>query len=360
VIQEKKKFWLIVCVLLFMVYFIMAGRPVPPETVLTPRWFYSLESAYPAVPGGAAGDWLPFTLNNRFGFVNEEGRFSINRIRTGALAIAENRWAEYGTEPERIAVRTALDETAGTIENPGGYPFFLDGRTFILGNEQNALSEIDGSGTIRWTYEFGAPLTCMDAAAGLVLTGSLDGAVELLDGEGNRMLIFEPGGSRYPVILGCAISGDGSRLGIVSGIDEQRFLLLERFGSGAGAYKVIYHEFLGDGFRRQVRIAFIDGGRRLVFEREGGIGLYEISSMKGVKVSLPGELVALDQEGGGGLCFVITALPEGRKLLTAIQFPGSVFMRFPFTSEDVFLGRRDSRLFVGGGMTMALFELEKK
>lgn len=367
---EKKKFWIVLCGALFMGYFTLASRPVPRELVLVPRWFYSLESTYPeAVPAApdsgaerdaAAEDLLPFTLNRRFGFVNTEGRFLMNRTKTGELAIAENRWAEYDTEPATIAIKTALDAPAGTIKNPGGYPFFLDGRTFLIGNEQNALSEVDGSGEILWTYQFGAPLTCIDAAAGMVLTGSLDGVVELLDSGGNRMLVFEPGGSRYSIILGCAISRDGSRLGIISGIDDQRFLLLERFGNGTGAYKVIYHEFMEDGFRRPVRIAFVDDGRRLVFERENGIGIYDINSMKGKEVSLPGELVALDESGGGGLCFVVMALPDGQKTLFTIQFPGSVLMRLPFKSEDVFLGRRDSRLFIGGGITLASFELEQK
>ena len=192
-----------------------------------------------------------------------------------------------------------------------------------------------------------------------MLTGSVDGVVEVLNGEGKRAYYFEPGGSRYAVITGCAISRDGSRIGIISGIDDQRFLVLERFG-GEGEYKVIYHEFLEDGFRRPVYISFIDQDRWLVFEREGGIGVYEISSRKRTTIALEGEVAAIDSSGGDGLFFVVSSRRADLQELTGVKLPGRIIMRSPFKSDDAFLGRKSSRLFVGGGSTLAAFELEKK
>ncbi|MDR2476685.1 MAG: WD40 repeat domain-containing protein [Treponema sp.] len=363
--NKKKKIGLTAGLLFFIIYFAGAARPIPHEPILVPRWLSSLETGNPAAIGMPAeaeaallDDLLPFSLGSRFGYVDSNGRFAINQIKKGEVSLSQTQWTEFDAKPERITIQNTANETIAGIENPGGYPFFLGGRIFIIGNEQNALSEIDHSGAMLWTYDFAAPLTCVDAAAGLTLTGSLDGVVELLDSQGNRMFFFEPGGSRHSVILGCAISQDGSRIGIISGIDDQRFLLLERFGTGE--YKVIYHEFLEDGFRRPVHIEFIEEDRWLVFEREGGVGLYEIRSRRERKVDFAGEIIAMDHSGGQGLFFVIVSRALGRKELVGVRLPGNVIMKAPFKSNDVFLGRRGTRLFVGGGVTLASFELEKR
>jgi hypothetical protein len=335
VAKDRKKFWFIAGSVCFILYFFIAARPIPPETVLVPRWLSSLESGHPVFLGdsspagtpppvmlssdqerGDLGTLFPFTLGNRFGYVSSNGRFSINRIKKGEIYLSEDLWSEYEAEPASIEIRDSRNNAEMSIEDPRGYPCFLDGRIFLIGEEQNRLSEIDPNGNTLWSYEFAAPLTCIDAGAGLVLTGSIDGVVEVLDREGKRVFYFEPGGSRYAVILGCAISRDGSRLGIISGIDDQRFLLLERFGSGSavggstaggGEYKVIYHEFLENGFRRPVHITFIEQDQWLVFEREGGIGVYELRTRQGTKIALDGEITAIDQAGGQGLFFFINS-----------------------------------------------------
>jgi hypothetical protein len=374
VAKKKGKFGLIAVLLIFVIYFFAAARPIPVETILTPRWLASLESDYPVFTGEnspaaetAFGDsehpdrLLPFSLGNRFGYVDSQGHFSLNRIKTGALSLAETYWSEYEAEPEILEVHNPFSGETITIENGRGYPLFLDGRIFLIGDEQTTLSALDNSGAVLWTYDFAAPLTCIDAAGGLIMTGSLDGVVEIINGRGKQLFFFEPGGSRLSVILGCTISRDGSRLGIISGIEDQRFLLLERFGGPeTSEYKVVYHEFLEDGFRRAVHISFIEEDNWIVFEREGGIGMYKTGGRSSLKVPLDGEIWAVDTKGGGGLFFIITSPREEQKKLIALRLPGRITMEAPFRSDTAFLGRSGPRIYVGGGTTLAAFELEKR
>jgi len=369
---------ILAAVVIYAVYFFGVSRPVPPETVLVPRWLGSVESGNVS-PGGnpvpsteAKGETgrMPFTLGNRFGYVDGDGRFSLNQVKKANVSISGDRWAEYEAEPDRIEIRSGNGDSLAVIENPRGYPFFLDGRTFLIGSEQSAISEVDDSGAVLWTYDFSGPLTCVDSASGLVLAGLLDGSVTLLDSEGRRVFSFAPGGSLRAVIFGCAISRDGSRIGIISGIDPQRFLLLERFGtsgvfagtaaSGNVEYKPVYHEFLEDGFRRPVYIEFVENDRWVVFEREGGLGFYEAGSRQSNTVELNGEIRALDTTGGKGLVFAIVALSGNEKELVGIKLPGKTVLKAPFRSREIFLGRTDSELFVGGGQTLISFVLEKR
>ena len=364
----KKKIWFTAIIVLFTAYFFLAAREIPKQTVLVPRWVSSLESGETVRMNESAGTdiLLPFSLGSRFGFVGQEdGRFSINRTAKSNVSLSGKYWAEYEAEPNRITIYDNRGETHTVIENPRGYPFFLDdgreqGRIFIVGSEQNSISEIDASGAVSWTYEFTAQITCVDSARGLLLAGSLDGSIVIIDSAGRKVFSFEPGGSRYPVILGCAISRDGSRLGIVSGIDHQRFLYLEHFGASPGDYKVVYHEFLSDGYRRPVFINFVENDRWVVFERAGGLGLYEAGSAQAVKISLGGEINAVDQSGGQGLIFTIVSRPDYTKELAGIMLPGRIIVAAPFKSADVFLGRAGARLLVGGGQTVIAFDLEKR
>ncbi|GHT97940.1 hypothetical protein FACS1894142_3570 [Spirochaetia bacterium] len=368
--KDRKKYWLLLVLMLFTAYFFIASRPVPVETILVPRWLNSLESGYPIYLNGTAdsgadststGDILPFELGNRFGYVDTEGRFIINQIKKGSVALSAERWIEYPEMPDELELRHPLDDSVVRIEAIRGYPLFLDSAMFLINDEQNSISKLDDAGAVRWTYDFAAPLTDIDAAAGLLLAGSLDGTVELLDDEGTRIFFFAPGGSRYSVILGCRISEDGSRLAIVSGIDDQRFLLLERFGdAGVSDYKVAYHEFLGDGFRRAVHLAFIDNDRRIAFEREGGLGIYEIISRKSLKLSLEGTINALDGSGDDGLLFIITSQSGIQKELVAVRMPGTIIIEAPFRSENSFLGRQGPLLYIGGGTTIGSFKLDRR
>ena len=262
--KKKKKYRLIIGFCVFVLYIFAAPQPIPVETILIPRWLSSLESDYSQLlkeeeqPGQ---DYLvPFKLGNHFGYADAQGRFAFNRTLTApgggktGVSLSEHRWAEFDAVPAAISIRSPEGEPLLTLENLRGYPLFLDGKIFLIGEEQTSLSLIDESGNLLWTYDFAAPLTSIDAAADLILTGSLDGIVEILDSSGQRVHSFKPGGSRLAVILGCRISRDGSRLAVISGYDDQQFLLQERFGD---TYNTVYHEFFEDGFRHAVHISFI-------------------------------------------------------------------------------------------------------
>jgi len=380
--QQAKNVRIIAVFLLFAAYFLLAARPVHRETILAPTWLSSLQTNSSVqidakASGGAEQTQrlIPFALGSHFGYVNTSGNFAVNNVKTGEIYLSENLWTEYDAQPEKLEIKNISSQSAVSIENIKGYPILLDNRIFILGKDQNALSEIDNDGNVMWTYEFGAPLTCIDAAGGIVLTGSIDGIIEILDSGGKRIFTFEPGGSRYAVILGCALSRNGSRLGIISGIDQQRFLMLERYGSSGGEYKVVYHEFLDSGFRRPVRISFVDEDRRVIYEQSNGIGCYNIKSRQGIRIPLDGEIAAIDDSGGNGFLFLITSHSPPKKELIGVKFPNdrwtsflfsrqdtrsAIFMKASFKSDNVFLKRTGTGLIAGGGTTLISFNLEEK
>ncbi|MDR1398575.1 MAG: WD40 repeat domain-containing protein [Treponema sp.] len=362
--KKIKYLYVIIVVSIFVIYVFVAPRPIRTETILTPQWFISLESNY-SIPkpldASKNNALVPFRLGNRYGYVDAEGNFAINQAQRGYVSIASDYWAEYDAIPEGITVRNPANEVVVTIDDAHGYPLFLDKRLFLINSERTSLSVLDDSGQIVWTHDFSSLITTIDAANGFVIAGLLHGVVEILDSNGRRIFSFEPGGSRLAVITGCAISQDAMRIAIVSGIDPQRFLLLERYGdAGNIEYKTIYHQFLEEGTRQPVHVEFIDNDRRVAFERQGGLGLYDISARSSLKVPLEGQIIEIDKVGNERILFLLTAQNDNEKRLVAMRFPGELIFEAPFRSSNFFLRRQGSRIYIGGNMTLALFELEKK
>jgi hypothetical protein len=375
VAKGKKSFIFIIAALVFVLYILAAAQPILPETVLRNSWLKPLESSFPDEAPKGEGYLVPFTLGDRFGYTDSAGNIILNKLTENYISISGDYWSEYPPAPETIIIQKPQ---GGEIEiNPAkGYPVFLDKRIFIISRDQSSLSELDSEGAVLWTYDFEAPLTSIDAAGTYVLAGTLDGIVELLDSKGQTVFPSYTPASRITVILGCRISQDASKLAIVAGIDKQRFIFLERYG--AGDYRVTRHEYLkGEGFRREIHMAFIDNDSKLVFEQEEGLGIFDVKTRTLKTLPVSGKIEALDGSGGDGLFFFVTSGggPAGgvrsgigageQKRLIALLLSGrgdesgKLILDVPFTSENVFLARRGKDLFIGGGMTLASFALDK-
>nr|AGS53341.1 hypothetical protein [uncultured bacterium contig00014] len=358
--KENQRWWYILGFLAFIVYIFVAARPISEETILKPRWITSLESNYPIGLGDYVTEdeeLIPFQLGDRYGYLGEDGQAVINQIRRAYVSLSENYWAEYEAQPSSVQVMNPMNENVMTIEQAKGYPLFLDDRVFMVGAEQNSLTAINQRGEEFWTHDFPAPITCIDAAGGYVLAGTLDGALILLNSSGYPVFSFEPGGSRLSVILGCALSRDASRLAIISGINDQRFLFLERAGD---TYRVVYHEFLTNGFRRPVHVGFVNNDSKVAFEREGGLGIYDISYRTSISLPMDGEIAFLDNSGSDRFLFVITSQGPKQKRLITIRYPGIIVSEAPFMSDNAFFTRRDNKIYLGGDLSIMSFELEKK
>ncbi|MDR1430395.1 MAG: WD40 repeat domain-containing protein [Spirochaetaceae bacterium] len=356
--KKKQPYWIALGLFLFLAYVFMAAQPVPLELLVKARWISSLESrgdeAAEAIPPAGSGQYLiPFRLGQRFGYVDSAGRFTVNRIQEAYISLSPGAWTEYQALPETLEIKNPRNETIKTIASPSGYPVFLDGLCYLAGGDQSSLTALDENGDSTWTYFFEAPLTSIDAASGLILAGLLDGTIELISGKGETLYTFDPGGSRIPCIFNCAIAEDGSKIALISGLDEQRFLFLERSGD---TYRVAYHENLGEGYRRPVQLRFIDSGRRVAFERPGGLGIFDTVKRESVTLALGGDIYAIDNEGGGDFFFVITG-DENKKNLVAVQYPDRIFIEAPFKSNAAFFARRGDQLYIGGGQSLIAFDL---
>jgi len=345
--------WILIGALVFVLYVLAASAPIGSETVIVPAWLHTLNTS--TASEQVSDTLIPFQLGQKFGYFDSDGRFSILRSSDLRFAVSDFAWAEYAAIPESIELRKPRGELLFK-STERGYPFLADGRVYILGPEQNSMVALDADGRTVWKRDFPATITCAEAKAGLLLVGLLNGSIELIDAAGNVVFNFEPRGSRLPVIVAARLSNDARRIALISGIDPQRFLVLERSGT---SYKVEYHEFLERGFRRPVKIAFIDHGETVIFEREGGLGVLKKGSRKSSFVPIAGDIRWLEEEGKDGRLFLIIA-KDGKRELIGLKLPSNIFLRAPYTSETDFLERRGNRLYLGGGDSLAALDIKTR
>jgi hypothetical protein len=357
-LSKKTVFKISAAALTALLYAFVAASSVPEEEVLTKGWLCSYESAYPE--SSASEKLFPFETAAHFGYFDAEGKFTLSRLKKNKLSISEKVFAEYDAVPQEIEIRDNRDQPLSTLPTPQGYPLFLNDRVYLVSFEQNAVSALSPDNELQWNYVFTAPLTCVAGAGGYLLTGALNGAIELLDENGKRVFFFETGGSRITCVYGVAVSDDLSHLAVVSGVDNQRILIFEQY---AGSYRVVFHEFTGLGKRRPVRVLF--GGGRVFYEHDKGLGIYEIKTRTNRIVPLEGEISAIDGGGTGGSNIdndrvYLVVEKGGVQRLLAVDYPATVTMNAPFKSAEVFLHRRGKQLFVGTERTLVSFMLEKK
>jgi hypothetical protein len=355
----KAHYTYIIWSVIFIIYAFFAARPVGEETVLSLKWLTSLDSSAPVEL--ESGNLVPFNFGGRYGYVDKDGAFTVNSPKHGYIEQSDSLFAEFSGREKKIAVNDSHGLNVFTMEDQYGYPFFRGERIFVIHSEQSSISEIDKSNNILWTYDFSSPLTCADASEDILVAGTIDGTIEIINKKGVKLYSGEPSGSRINAIYGCAASPSGTKAAVISGIDHQRFLVIEFSG---GIWRITHHEFLGEGFRRPVFVKFVDGEQRIAYERDGGIAIYDFSLRTCTVVPLDGTIAGIDDypATGGSPSMLFVALSEtaAKKKLIAINYPGNVLLQAPFSGDSAFIKRSGSILFLGGSNKLAAFQIGKQ
>jgi hypothetical protein len=355
----KAKYYVILWFAALIIFALVSAEPIPQEDIFTLQWIASLESSYPHSASYFAGvkaeKLIPVETENRFAYVDTEGAFSVIQTKQVNVSLSEDRWTSYKNVPGDVDIFSPLNEKILTLKNISGYPFFLNKRMFIVSYEQNTITELGDDGSIIWSYDFASPLTCVDASDSYFAAGLIDGSINLIDKTGKCIFYFEPGGSRIPVVTGIAISKDGNKIAAISGIDNQRFLLLEYVQD---SYRVAYHEFLEKGFRENVPVYFMNNEKYIVFNRESSLGVYDIEKRKSSKIYLDGKLLFF-KDGKDNMLFVITEKNETNKLLYVINYPDNIILNAPFAADTSFIDYNKDILIIGGNSIFAAFKIEQ-
>ena len=325
-------------VLYIALFPVLSGR----EGYFKPVWAREIPGARLSEPtGGQRASW--FRAGRWFGYVLADGSLLYAAQTLYGVALSELGFINY----PKLADTFVFQDPQGRFQfavQSFGYPLLDERgeRLYSISTNLNQLSRLERDGETIWTAGFVAPISTLNLHQDECLVGLLDGTLKLIDKQGAIRQELEPGGSRIPVILASAVSPDGRRLAVVSGIDPQRLSL---FARRAGGFALEQQWSLDSDFRRGLLARFTADGRFLAFEAEGGLSLLEAGRRRFAKIELSGRLLALDSSAAGILA-VAERLEAGSRIVLLRPF-GSPLCIGELASGELFLRFVGSSLLIG-------------
>jgi len=317
----------LLCIVLALVYFFAFARGTGRELVVAPKTLTALEPVNsPSIRGG--GLFLPIQGSFGAGFIDEEHELASYYV-SDRIALDREWVAIYRGNGLEL-----LNPTGRVISRFAGSPLPIarNGNLYLYADDSGALSKIDPANGARiWERAYISQLTSIDAQADRTLVGFLDGRIELIDGLGEVLLSYKPGGSRTEVIYGAIISRDASKIALISGLKPQRFLILEERGD---SFRPIHHHNTNSDYRRPIAMEFIRDDRQVLYEGGEKIEIFDIRRSRLKKRGIPGNalrwidnlapktLTLLEADGGDARIRMLTQ--DNLPLFDFALPPGSV------------------------------------
>ncbi len=279
----KQRGVFLIGLILITVYYFLFPRGSGKELVIVPDSLTSLES--PEQSGIiSSASVMVIRSGGKAGFLNNSHElfslFSSNRMAV------DNKWiavsGENGLdlmEPDGRLIARIPDFS---------FPVSRNGNLYTYGSGAGILSKINpDNGRILWRREYISTVTVLDGRMGRTLVGLLDGRLELIDDSGEVLLRYRPGGSRVEAIYGGALSGDGTTIALISGLEPQRFILLDERKNG---FRPVTHHNTDTDFRRYVSIGFIRNDKQVIYEGNRSVMTMNLSGYGVQSMELSGRL----------------------------------------------------------------------
>lgn len=342
-IKANLKYIVIGSVVFLIIYSFIAVQSFGADIYFEPAW--TTEIAEPAASDPASfsrGDAEAFILGDRYGYFLPDGKV-LSSVRTDQKITASvSGWATYPSDASETTVYTPAGAVRTRI-SASGFTHLDQDRIFLFYPGGDGVSMIEESGTPRWTREHTAPITAFNSSPKGAIIGYSDGRLVCVDADGKELFSFYPGGSNHQVILGAAISEDGTMAACVSGIDRQRFLLIKISGN---QYKIVYHAYLEGNLRRQAFVDFESDGRYAFFESENRLGFVDCARYTASSIRISGKVVEAGECPGDAL-FVVLAKNGTTWTLSAVERPDHLVVSTKFTAENACIIQRNDILYLG-------------
>lgn len=326
-----------------IIYMFVAAVPMGDDIYFAPDWTRDISS-----PVEIAADQFPkesveaFALANRFGYFTADGKILSSSTTDSRVSISPVAWTTYPENASNTEIRNP-DGSARCAIAESGFVHLDEGRAYLFLPGGAGVSMYSESGTRLWVREHTAPITAFNSSPKGTVIGYSDGLLTYVKPDGNALFSFYPGGSDYEVILGAAISEDGSLVACVSGIDAQRVVLIRVSGV---QHKVVFHEYLKGNLRRQAFVDFEETGAYAFFEYEGGLGIIDCAKNKARFIPFDGQILKVGEKPGSSL-FVALVKSGAKYTLAAIDPPGTLVASSDFAAKDAFLVQRGDAVYLG-------------
>ncbi|PIE99139.1 MAG: hypothetical protein CR988_00065 [Treponema sp.] len=285
---------------------------------------------------------IPFISKSMFGYYDADGNILRAEPIRNSISISKKFWSVYTKNSMRTVVYTPAGKKAFEILKPG-FVHLQENRVFLFLPGGNTVEEYSDEGVFLWSYTMPAAITAFNSSEeGGVIIGSSDGCLVYIDNDGNEVFNFYPGGSKYQVIMGATVSRDGTKVACISGLDEQRCILIDLT---TRQHKIVYHKYLKENLYRQVNMIFDYSGRYVIFESAGGVAIMDSYKQDTKIIPIKGSLEFQSIKSHKGLFYVLTN-SEGSCTLSLFDAERRGISKTSFNSETASLIQNEADVFV--------------
>ncbi|MCL2519469.1 MAG: hypothetical protein FWE37_00495 [Spirochaetaceae bacterium] len=231
---------------------------------------------------------IPFKTSHFFGYLNQNFQPQLVINTTGRAASSGDFFILFDEDTASPLTLTTASGLVINEINASGVPFIF-GRNLIFVDDNGTISSYSTTGQPLWSFDTNSHVTAIALAAGITMVGLLNENILFIDGNGQLISQYRPGGSRYGLILAAALSPDGSHAAVISGLYPQRFILFRR---GINDYTPIFHTELAGSARFPLRINFRDNNF-VSYEELGFLHTYNLNRRSLSTVAHTGRLRAM-------------------------------------------------------------------
>lgn len=347
-LKDRIRLIVVGSVVIFLLYFLIASKPITKDLYLLPLWSSSIENEID-VSTSVKNENIkvyPFLIKNKFGYFSDDGKIIMSREIVDKVSASANYWCQYGKDAKETTIYGPFGNPVTTIKAVGFIHIVKD-RIYLFMPGGYGLAEYNVNGERLWKYEHTAPITAFHSTQQGVVLGYSDGRVAYLNKDGSEVFNFYPGGSAYQVISGVALSNNGKFIACVSGIEKQRILLVHVM---AHHYKIVKHEYLKGNLYRQVFVSFDDDSSCAVFESSDGIGIIDCKSYQIQFIDEKEKIVDVCDDKR--LMTILTQQNDRCKLIV-VEKPFKKIATTTFNASETFLLQDKNKLFIGSNLKIS-------
>ena len=353
--RTKKRVLIIIsCFIFVLLYTIFAFRFSGDELQLKPQWTVQITKVNEKAVARNHEKQFPFKLGQNLGYFTPEGDISMAESFPYMASISNDCWTIFGSNAENTPFYDINKEEKGIVA-PAGFPYFSENGKYVFLPGGMSFSALDDNGAVLWSYEDVTPITSFYPYENGVIVGFVEGKIINFDKNGNVIFASTPGGSNYSVILGCAASSDGVTSACVSGIDKQRFVVMQTSNQQT---KTIFHEYLEGNLREQTFVKFSKDNKKIFFNDKNGLGVFDVDNLEVFHLPIEGKIVAVEEMESLNLFFVLAKL-NGKFNVYILEDLSNLIGSFHFIANNSFILVDDNTLYTGADTTITKTEVAR-
>lgn len=351
--NKKITLYIIFTFAFIILYILLASKPLGKEYHFKPEWEINLSAPTVSISDKSIPQ-MYFKLGQSVGYFTEDGKISLYKSFPSKASISSDYYSVYSTDDVKTTIFNNSNQELGTIDKPG-FPFYEDDRIYLFLPGGASFSKCNTEGDILWTYENTIPLTAFSSKEDYTVAGYADGTINVIKNEtGTSTLKFAPGGSDYKVILGIDVSSDGKYIASVSGHNKQRFVLTKNEDTQP---IIVYHNFLNSDLQRRTLVRFCHDNRRVLYNYENHIGIYDIENQKSASIEINKDVIAIEETDS--LIFVL-GKKNNEYTVYLIEKNNSLEGSFTFTADTAFIRTLNNNLYVGHDSSISKIIITKE